>query len=133
MIVVLFAAAAVFLLVCGAVLLYGSVTILYSGFFALALGALLAGMSLSVVFSTSANVLLVTLSRYELEPSPPVVFLRSFLAAMGQPTLTGIIALSLVALVAMAAAKVCLMVEEMDVLLRSHAAFAARSEPVGGR
>jgi hypothetical protein len=113
----------------GAVLLYGSASIVSGGFFTLALGALLAGMSLSVVFSTCANVLLVTMSRYEFEPSPPVVFLRSFLAAMGQPTLTGVVALSLVALLAMAASKVRWMVEEMDVLLRSHAAFAARSEP----
>lgn len=128
MIVVLMAAAAVFLLVFGAVLLYGSGSILYGGFFTFALGALLAGMSLSLVFSTCANLLLVTLSRFELDPSPPLIFLRSFLAAMGQPTLTGIIALSLVALVAMAAAKVRVLVEEMDVLLRSHAAFAARSE-----
>ncbi|KPA81417.1 hypothetical protein ABB37_03787 [Leptomonas pyrrhocoris] len=131
MIVVLAAAAAIFLLVCGAVFLYSSPSIVYGGFFAFAIGALLAGMSLSAVFSTCANLLLVTLSRYELAPSPPVVFLRSFLAAMGQPTLTGIIALSLVALIAMAASKVRLMVEEMDVLLRCHAAFAARSEQAG--
>ncbi|KPI87295.1 hypothetical protein ABL78_3632 [Leptomonas seymouri] len=128
MVVVLAAAAALFLFACGAIFLRGSASILCSGSMGLALCAILVGMMLSVVFSTSANLLLVTLSRYSFEPTPPVVFLRSFLAAMGQPTLTGIIALSLVALITMAAAKVRLMVEEMDVLLRSHAAFAARSE-----
>lgn len=126
MALIIAAAAAVFVLVAGAVLLYGAAHIIAGGFFRLALGALLAGMSLSILFSAVANLLLVGLSRYELQPTPPIVFVRSFLAAMGQPTLTGIIGLALLALVATAASKVRYMVEEMDVLIRAHAAFAAR-------
>ncbi|CAG9583936.1 conserved hypothetical protein [Leishmania major strain Friedlin] len=122
------AAAAIFVLAACAVLLYGATSILAGGFIRLALGALLVGMSLSVVFSATANLLLVTFSRYDLEPRPPIIFLRSFLAAMGQPTLTGIIGLSLVALISLAASKVRVMVEEMDILIRSHAAYAARSD-----
>ncbi|CBZ26248.1 conserved hypothetical protein [Leishmania mexicana MHOM/GT/2001/U1103] len=128
MVFVIAAAAAIFVLAAGAVLLYGAASILAGGFFRLALGALLVGMSLSIVFSTTANLLLVTFSRYDLEPRPPIVFLRSFLAAMGQPTLTGVIGLSLVTLVSLAASKVRVMVEEMDILIRSHAAYAARSD-----
>ncbi|GET93485.1 hypothetical protein, conserved [Leishmania tarentolae] len=128
MVLVIAAAASIFVLAAGAVLLYGTASILAGGFFLLALGALLVGMSLSVIFSTAANLLLITLSRYDLEPSPPIIFARSFLAAMGQPTLTGIIGLSLVALISLAAWKVRVIVEEMDVLIRSHATYAARSD-----
>ncbi|KAG5488811.1 hypothetical protein JIQ42_00428 [Leishmania sp. Namibia] len=127
MTLVIVAAAAIFVLAAGAVLLYGTASILAGGFFRLALGALLMGMSLSIIMSVTANLLLVTFSRYDFEPSPPIIFMRSFLAAMGQPTLTGVIGLSLVALISMAASKVRLMVEEMDILIRSHAAYAARS------
>ncbi|CAJ1012888.1 hypothetical protein Q4I28_008201 [Leishmania naiffi] len=127
MMLIIAATAAIFILASGAVLLYGAASILAGGFFRLALGALLMGMSLSVIFSSTANILLATFSRYDQEQKPPILFLRSFLAAMGQPTLTGVIALSLVALISMAASKVRVMVEEMDILIRSHAAYVARS------
>ncbi|KAG5464240.1 hypothetical protein LSCM1_00421 [Leishmania martiniquensis] len=120
-------AAAVSVLAVGAVLLYGAVSILAGGFFRLALGALLMGMSLSVIISVTANLLSMTFSRYDWEPKTSVIFVRSLLAALGQPTLTGVIGLSLVALISMAASKVRVMVEEMDILIRSHAAYAARS------
>ncbi|KAK7200478.1 hypothetical protein NESM_000102600 [Novymonas esmeraldas] len=128
MVFIIAAAAAVFLLAAGAVLLYGTAAIVAGGFLRFAIGALLMGMSLSVVMSVTANLLLVTMTSYNLEPSPPVIFARSFLAAMGQPTLTGVIGLSLVALIALTASKVRMMVEEMDVLIRAHASFATRTD-----
>ncbi|KAG5490284.1 hypothetical protein JKF63_00404 [Porcisia hertigi] len=122
---VVVAAAAAFCLAAGAVFLYGAVSILAGGFFRLSLGALLMGISLSIITTTTANFLLVAFSRYDLPSNPPIIFVRSFLAAMGQPTLTGIIGLSLVALIAMAASKVRVMVEEIDILIRCHAAVAS--------
>lgn len=111
------------------VLLYGTINIIGGGFFFFTVGALGCGMALSIILSAAANLVLMTLAEYEVRMTIPVVFMKSWIAAVAQPTLTSIVCLALLSLVALAAAKVGDMIEEVNILVDSHVAFTQRETP----
>eukprot|EP00796_Vickermania_ingenoplastis_P008133 gene8133-5668_t len=85
------------------------------------IGAFFMGSIFSMVLSTVANFLLITLPEASGSPTDLlVIMVKTLLAAFAQPTVSGVVLLSLLCFLAMAAAKLGAMVEDINVLLATH-------------
>ncbi|RNF24886.1 uncharacterized protein Tco025E_02499 [Trypanosoma conorhini] len=105
------------------VALAGAVVVARGGFIRLAVGALIVALLLSVVLSSCAVTLLEASSGFPADVTS-VVFLRGALAAVAQPTVAGIALLAMLVLLALSTARVCGLVEDIQILLEAHKGVA---------
>ncbi|RNF06048.1 hypothetical protein TraAM80_04202 [Trypanosoma rangeli] len=120
------------LLLLALVALAGAVVIARGGFIRLAVGALIVALLLSVILSSCAVTLLEASSGFSADAAA-VVFLRGALAAMAQPTIAGIVLLAMLVVLAMSTARVCGLVEDIQILLDAHKAVAEVEKPASSQ
>lgn len=105
--------------------LYGTVRIARTNFLGVASASLVLGAVISLVFSGVAGVMLVLLD--QLSSSAPIfVFAKAATAALARPTLSGIVLLALLLVLAMGASQLVAIMEEIHILLQCHKAFGSR-------
>lgn len=84
-------------------------------------GSFLMGSTFSIILSCVANILLTTLPLMDGGQMDIILlFIKTILVALAQPTITGIVVLSILCFLSMAAAKLVAMLEDISVLIKAH-------------
>lgn len=111
------------------VLVSGIVGIAKTDSFLSLTGSFVLGSIFSIVLSSIANMLLTTL--------PPLdggyldtflVFIKTILGAFAQPTVTGVVLLSILCFLSMAVAKLVAVAEDISVLVATHTEVLSRQD-----
>lgn len=103
----------------GVAVIMGSITIASAGFLSLVFGALVASFIVSTIISVGSTYLL-TLIMTNIDDTSKVVFLRGALAALSQPTISGICILGIIILLSYASYVITSFAEEIAILISSH-------------
>lgn len=103
-------------------MMLGLNSMFFGGFMQIVCGSLLASLFASLALSIIANACLVVITPLT-NAIPFVLFLKCILAAFAQPTMTGVVLLAIMFILAISAQRIGDMIENIAILMEIHKTF----------